>query len=589
MIKIKTAFTLLFGFVILSLIIILVSFVQLLKNRQEFGKSQFDRFHSINLSDNLRERNDDLTHYCMNYIITGDSIWEKAYQDLVQIADESYPINLKNIHLLEDSLKQMGYGGAEFNLLQEAIYLSETLLKRENEAFYAAKGWFADSTKDYTIRKKPDRDKALAIISHKNYLETKRRVIKRIKLFEQRVEENANKIREQNAAEGFRLYHTVLLLISFVLLFSCIAFYMIYKRVNAQEKLDLQLRKNITELQKTQKELLKSEERFTLAVKGAEAIIWDYSVQDQLLLWSPKDCNLLDYTNDEIQPSMAFLIAHLHPDDKNRFEQHLNTHIENGSPLNIDARFYNKQKKLRWYRCKGSSSRDGANRAIRIVGIFTDITEQVRQEEKVMNAILETEDKERSRIAREIHDSLQQTMSTALLNFEKVRSSVVFEDEMIRKRFQTGYRFLKDSISESRTLAHNLMPKVVDQNGVAAAIEALVNAMKGSTSTELVFYHNLAEERMKVAAEMTIYRIVQEAINNVIKYAKAQNCTIQLLKHAEIVTLTIEDDGIGFIPAKTNNTLGLNSMKIRTDAIGGFLQIESAPGKGTQILFEITL
>ncbi|MBI9064371.1 MAG: PAS domain-containing protein [Marinilabiliaceae bacterium] len=587
MMKIKTTFAFLFSFVILFLIIILIASLALLQNRREFGKSQFDQHHSIKLSDQLRERNDDLTHYCLNYIITGDSIYEKAYWDLIHTTNKSLPLKAEGIILLEDSLRKMGYGERVFMLLKNALSLSEELKKREIHAFYTAKGWQTDSLGKYTIESTPDRNKALNIISHEGYLKDKRKIVRLITLFEQRIEQKTQAIWEQNVVEGLRLFYTVLLLIIFVLVFSCIAFYMIYKRVKKQEVQDARFRQGVVELQKTQRNLLKSEERFTLAVKGAEAIIWDYDVQNQSMLWSPNNCQLLDYPYREIEPTMAFLTAHLHRDEKERFRQHLQNHIEKGGPFNIDARFYNKQKELRWYRCKGSSSRDESNQSMRIVGVFTDITEHIRQEEKMMTAILETEDRERSRIARDIHDSLQQTMSTALLNFEKVRSSLEFTDQNNHERYQTGYQFLKKAIAESRTLAHNLMPKVVDQKGVAIAIENLIHALKDTTSTELVFYHNLGEERLKLAAELTIYRIVQEAITNMIKYSKAGNCTIQLLKYPNLIMLTIEDDGVGFELNQTNNTFGLNSMKTRAEAIGAYLQVETTPGNGTQILFEL--
>ena len=213
----------------------------------------------------------------------------------------------------------------------------------------------------------------------------------------------------------------------------------------------------------------------------------------------------------------------------------------------------------------------------------------MRQEEKIVSAILETEDSERSRIARDIHDGLQQTMSTSLMSFEKVRSSIDFEDPKIYDKFHMGYKFLKKAIEESRTLAHNLMPKVVDQAGIVAAIESLLTAMKDSTETKFVFEQNLNDQRLKLSEEMTFYRIVQEAINNVITYSNAKTCTIQLLKYKDLVNLTIDDDGVGFDVSKTKETFGINSMKTRADSIGAYFEINSRIQKGTNILLELKL
>ena len=88
---------------------------------------------------------------------------------------------------------------------------------------------------------------------------------------------------------------------------------------------------------------------------------------------------------------------------------------------------------------------------------------------------------------------------------------------------------------------------------------------------------------------MTFYRIVQEAINNVIKYSNAENCSIQLLKYKGYVNLTIDDDGVGFDVSKINDTFGINSMKTRANSIGAYFEINSRIQKGTNILLELKL
>ncbi|WP_075602724.1 sensor histidine kinase [Saccharicrinis aurantiacus] len=586
--NIKTSFSILYGTIILFLAAIFIAFLLLFQNRSEFGESQFNRTQVINLSDKIRERNENLTHYCMQFIITQDTVWEKAYLDLIYINKKTQPNSKTTITSIADSLSHLGLNKREQGLLQKTILISHEITQLEKEIFSIIKS--SNSQGDiesdaYLIA----RDKALSIISSDEYISLKRKLIREIKQFEQIINNNTNEIWIKNISEGMRLYYLVLILIALVLTASLLAFYLIYKKLKEKELLDKELQSNFRTLEHTQDELLKSDERFTLAVIGAEAIIWDYNVKDQSVNWHPKDCNLLEYTSSEIESNWDFLISKIHRDDKERFENYINSPISESGAFNIEARFYTKNNELRWYRCKGSSSKDEKNNTSRIVGVFADITEHVLQDEKMMNTILETEDKERSRIAREIHDSLQQTMSTALLSFEKVRSIVRFTDDMAKDRFQQGYDYLKESINESRSLAHKLMPKVVDQRGVAPAIEDLINLQSELAGTTFSFYHNLKDERIKVAAEMTIYRIVQEAINNVNKHAKAESCTIQLLKHKNIITLTIEDDGQGFDLDKNAGTFGLTSMQTRANLIGGFLQIESSVGNGTQVLFELSL
>ncbi|TRX66168.1 PAS domain-containing protein [Carboxylicivirga sp. M1479] len=581
MLKIKTTFILLFSLVIAFLLLILLAFLGLLKNRTSFGESQIGQLHSITLSDQLRERNDDLTHYCLNYIITGDEKWEADYWQLSESSLYRFPSKNKGFQLLEDSIRQLGYGKVEFELLKKAVYLSIQLNQQEAMAM--------QMVKDSDNSRVNKRDQALELISNKAYADNKRQLINTIVAFEQRIVAQTEKARQENIKEGMRLYHVVLALLISVIAFSLVVLFLILKRVNRQAQQDALFKSGVERQKQMQDELQKSDERFRLAVEGSGARIWDYQVNQSKLTWSPSHLHLLGYAPHEVKPQMDFLLDVMHIDDRSKFKHHLEQHIQEGQSFNIDVRFYSKTGELRWCRCRGNSSRESSGVAQRVVGIFMDITDRVKAEERATNAILETEDRERSRIARDIHDSLQQTMSTALLNFEKVRSSIGTDDELLTERYQTGYDYLKKAISDSRFLAHKLMPKVVDENGLALAIDALVGALKGSSDTDIQFYQNLNEERLPLAAEMTMYRIVQEAVNNVLKYAKAQECIIQLFKRNNIVTLTIEDDGLGFDLKKEGGSFGLNSMRTRAESIGAFYQIETDLGRDTQILIELSL
>ncbi|TLX78254.1 PAS domain S-box protein [Labilibacter sediminis] len=584
MIKIKTAFILLFSFVIVFLLVILVAFLQLMQNRKEFGKSQINRHYAFVVSDSLRQYSDDLMRNCAAYVLSGDRDILDKYQGLA----ESFKDTINNSSYFVRPSEFYQFSKNELEYLTKAKDAIEKQKRIEKQAIDEM-DYIEENQEEPLLPVNKTNTRSLMVLRGGQYIKVRKDVVENLVVFERLVEDRTQTIYVDNVNQGLKLFYSVLILIIFVIVISCVSFYLIYRRVIYEERLDVNFKAGVVQLEKTQKGLLKSDERFTLAVNNSGAHVWDYNVQSRELVWSPDNSDLLGYKLSDIEPNIDFLLSRIHSDDKAAFEKLFKEHIENNTPFNIDARFYNRYDQVVWLRCKGSSSRDEHNKATRVVGLFVDITDRVKEEEKVMNLILETEDKERSRIAREIHDSLQQTMSTSLLNFEKVRSSITFPDNAIEEKFITGYKYLKESISESRSLAHNLMPKVVDQNGVAVAIESLINAIKGSTSTDLVFYHNFGSTRLTLAVEMTIYRIVQEAVNNMIKYSKADTCSIQLLKSNDLVTLTIEDDGIGFEPQNTNHTFGLNSMKTRTDAIGGYLEVESTPGHGTQILFELTV
>ncbi|KXX67122.1 PAS domain-containing protein [Flammeovirga sp. SJP92] len=337
--------------------------------------------------------------------------------------------------------------------------------------------------------------------------------------------------------------------------------------------------------------LLEKEQQLQYALDVSNEGIWEIFKGVDKILFSERCYSMLGFDhNDEGENQNQFWQTIIPLEEQSKALISQKKEIQEEGIHDSIYRVRTKDDDYKWIHTKGKAVEFDADQTpIRIVGTMSDITERMKQEEKIVNAVLETEDKERSRIAREIHDGLQQTMTTSLMSFEKLRSSLSFQNETENERFQLGYKYLKNAIEESRTLAYNLMPKVVDENGIVEAINALLTAIQPSTKTAFIFDQNLNEIRLKLSIEMTLYRITQEAINNVIKYADAEKCTIQLLKHSDVLLLTIDDNGVGFERVATHKTFGINSMRTRAESLGAYFEINSQKGRGTQILVELPL
>ena len=197
--------------------------------------------------------------------------------------------------------------------------------------------------------------------------------------------------------------------------------------------------------------------------------------------------------------------------------------------------------------------------------------------------------RERSRISKELHDGLQQTLSATFHSMESLKKGIAQLDDAMQKRYIRGKELLQRSIQESREIAHRLLPKVIEDNGLYVAMQALVDGLKGPSLT-ISYHHNLeADLELDKQIELTIYRIAQESLTNVLKYAKAKHVDMQLLLYEDEIMLTLEDDGVGFNAQKVTDGYGLMSMKNRAAAVGGFVQIDSRPGKGTNVLLTIPI
>lgn len=215
--------------------------------------------------------------------------------------------------------------------------------------------------------------------------------------------------------------------------------------------------------------------------------------------------------------------------------------------------------------------------------IANDITSQRRAEERAISAIIEGEERERQRIAKELHDGLGQYLSAANMNLETVYEDLEGLEGKLKKSYKTGLELLKQSIIETRTISQNLLPKAIQDYGLGLAVESLINQLR-NTNPDIQFYlyRNLGEASIPDKVQINLYRIAQEALSNAIRHGKPENIDLQLIWSDDEILLTVEDNGMGFDKEKSDGKgLGLRSMKTRVGAMSANLDIVSTLGRGT--------
>ena len=147
---------------------------------------------------------------------------------------------------------------------------------------------------------------------------------------------------------------------------------------------------------------------------------------------------------------------------------------------------------------------------------------------------------------------------------------------------------VRATLQDVRRLAVELRPKALDDFGLVAALERLTETFREQTGVALAFQSMLPAERLSPEIETTLYRIVQESLTNIVKHARAGTVSITLGRKRDAVTVVVEDDGVGFDPARTREEgLGLIGMRERVALVGGRLIIESRPGAGTTFVVEV--
>ena len=214
--------------------------------------------------------------------------------------------------------------------------------------------------------------------------------------------------------------------------------------------------------------------------------------------------------------------------------------------------------------------------------------EQLKSELKRTQAILESEEKERQRLARELHDGVGHLLSAAKLNLSAIQTAELKSAGQI----VNSMKIIDDSITEIRSISHNMVPDALQKNGLVFAVDNFIEKLNQLKEQEISFeYYGYVENMLDDAAKLMLYRIIQEAVNNAIKYAEASTIAVQLSADEHEISLIIEDNGKGFDieNIKSKNGIGLRNMQLRTDYLHGKLNIESSEKNGTTLIVEIPL
>ena len=193
-------------------------------------------------------------------------------------------------------------------------------------------------------------------------------------------------------------------------------------------------------------------------------------------------------------------------------------------------------------------------------------------------------------MAKELHDSLGQSLTAASLNFDSIGNNLSLLDPARADNFKTGMTFLNLAIEESRNIAHNLMPKAIEDFGLVLSLKSLFNYIEKTSGIEITFYENLSDYRLNQQTELNLYRITQEALNNVMKHAAADKIFVQIMLYQTEIIYTFEDNGKGFQIDMVNarkKGMGFSSIHNRVLAMSGTLDIDSSLGGGTSITIQI--
>ena len=209
---------------------------------------------------------------------------------------------------------------------------------------------------------------------------------------------------------------------------------------------------------------------------------------------------------------------------------------------------------------------------------------QFEQEKQLVatQAILDGETRERTRLARDLHDGLGSILTGAKLSLLEMKKGATLEYTDVA-RFDQTLGLLDESILEMRRVAHHLMPDSLSRLGLKPAVDDFCRTL----SPNIIFDYFGDEVRLDPKLEIVIYRSIHELVNNALKHSGASQIMVQIMQESDRIAFTVQDDGCGFDPAAETWGTGLQNIRNRIDSLSGNIQIDSKAGEGTEINIEL--
>lgn len=224
---------------------------------------------------------------------------------------------------------------------------------------------------------------------------------------------------------------------------------------------------------------------------------------------------------------------------------------------------------------------------IGVRGILVDITERKLVEQKLLGAIIETEDKERKRFSEDLHDGLGPLLSTIRLYFNQLQLREISDEER-EQLLRSTYDLLDEAISTTKSIANNILPGSISDHGLIPALRIFFNRVESTGVLHVDMDSNLVR-RLSGNTENTIYRILIELVNNTIKHSGATIISFKLIDFQDHIIIEYSDNGIGFDVSIEHNGLGLQNIRNRCKSIGASIDFSSNMQKGFGVKIEVNI
>ena len=352
---------------------------------------------------------------------------------------------------------------------------------------------------------------------------------------------------------------------------------------------------DITERRHAEESLRRSQELQQTLLENISDPAWLKDAHGRYLACNSALAKFLGYPKDQVLGKTMFEVA---PFDAPQAAFEDSTVMELRKQIRFEVRRRDARGRFRWFEMLKTPLLGSDSGTTGIVGVGRDVTERRHFEKKLLRLpqrIIETQEAERQRVARELHDSVNQILASIRMRLGRISDASPGLGPSTREVLKRCQGLLVLAIEENRRIAYDLRPTDLDQLGFTAACRNFCNQFAARSNLNVRCNIGRFAKRLPSTVELNLFRIVQEAFNNVEKHAHAKTIRLRITVHDGVLRLSIADDGRGFDPAavgtgrKKRSGWGLVNIRERAAAARGFCEIDSVVGHGTTVAVTVPL
>ena len=335
-----------------------------------------------------------------------------------------------------------------------------------------------------------------------------------------------------------------------------------------------------------------AEERFRVMADSTPSLVWMCDARGRITYLNERR---LAFTGPD--PKAGYgdsWIAYVHPDDVKGILDTLSQALKTRQPFSKEYRLRHRDGVYRWMFDVASPRINGDGSFAGFIGSAIDVTDQKLAQqalEKVNGQLIEAQEKERSRIARDLHDDICQRLALLSMEIEQANRSSNGSAMTPKERLEEIRRHCSEIAGDVQSLSHQLHSSRLDYLGIVAAIRGFCSEFSKQHEVSIEFTDQSVPGNLPKDVSLCLFRVAQEALHNALKYSGVGQFTVEIRGMTDEIKLVVRDAGAGFDveEAKNNRGLGLVSMQERVHLVHGRFSVESQPGMGTTILAVVPL